>query len=165
MISTQVDAVAVPLPHECFHVVAAGDASLALCRAGALARRASTAQGPFWRDGYTDYAAQGQKLAKRADSFLQAAASAAPIRSSEAAAVGAKASNGDAGCLDRVCDVLAWPSLLAASFVRAEPAAPHDDSRFDEDAFESCFGPLDAFFAADDAARRRAALSCAEINQ
>jgi hypothetical protein len=154
-----VDAVAVPLPHECFHVVAAGDASLALCRAGALARRASTAQGPFWRDGYTDYAAQGQKLAKRADSFLQAAASAAPIRSSEAAAVGAKASNGDAGCLDRVCDVLAWPSLLAASFVRAEPAAPHDDSRFDEDAFESCFGPLDAFFACDDAARRRAALS------
>ena len=36
-----VDAVAVPLPHECFHVVAAGYASLALCRAGALARRAS----------------------------------------------------------------------------------------------------------------------------
>ena len=53
MISTQVDAVAVPLPHECFHVVAAGDASLALCRAGALARRASTAQGPFWRDGWS----------------------------------------------------------------------------------------------------------------
>jgi hypothetical protein len=159
-----VDAVAVPLPHECFHVVASGDASLALCRAGALARRAS-ATGPFWRDGYTDYAAQGTKLAKRADSFLQAAASAAPIRSSEAAAVGAQAASGDGGCLDRVCDVLAWPSLLAASFVRAEPAAPHDDSRFDEDAFESCFGPLDAFFASDDAARRRAALSCAEINQ
>ena len=162
--SEVVDAFPVPLPLErpCFHVVAAGDASLALCRGspGAPVRRASAAPGaPFWRDGYTDFAVQGAKLAKRADSFLQAAASAAPICSAEAAAVGAQAAGGDAGALDRVCDVLAWPSLLSASFVRDAPAAPHDDCRFDEDAFEACFAPLDAFFRADDAARRRAALA------
>jgi len=142
--------------------VAAGDASLALCRGspGALVRRASGVPGaPFWRDGYTDFAVQGAKLAKRADSFLQAAASAAPIRSAETAIIGAQAAGGDAGALDRVCDVLAWPSLLSASFMRDAPAAPHDDCRFDEDAFEACFAPLDAFFINDDAARRRVALA------
>ena len=203
----------VPLPEHrhAFHVVAGGDASLALARAsdgpppaGAVAPKGGR---PFWADGATDLTKDGRK-ASRVDSFLASAASARPIGGDEAAACGAEAAAVcfvDAGdvsfdaasleasakrdaALDRLADVLSWPSLLAASFV-AEDAPRRDDFyddddddddgdtrfddvRFDARAFERCFAPLDAVCAAarsggrggrapgrEDAVRRKLALA------